>query len=391
MSYILMNKDNGAIAVPNPSPLSPGGMPEGIEVVELADVDLDFAIEQAFREETPQTLDATRTETATPEDLAEVELFRGLEPQELAALASRCQLIYAIPGHVLTAATKLNTKVYFVLEGQLRLYPPTSDKRPTALIDVGHSTGLHSALVMNPSKHSVIAVEVSQILAVDATLLEEFAKRSHAFACNYNALLASYLRGNNCLYVGVRSRGSAGRASYIDELTLLHNQHWLDTMLPRLASRYRLNNRPIAMVAFAVDKHEQIVKEHGIGIGLRVLEAIGHWMFDQTRPTDILAIDKNRHFFAFLPECDLTAASQLTDRLKAQIKITPLSLAGKAPITITLSFGIAMLEQTATEGELLNTIEALIRQSIMQGGDRLSDTLEQKPDPDAVTEPIPPA
>ena len=350
-------------------------MPEGIEVVELAEVDLDFAVEDAFRERVPQTLEATRTEAATPEDLAELALFQCLDSTDLASIATRCQLIKAIPGYVLATAGKLNTKVFFVLEGQLRLYPPTNDKRPVALVDVGHSTGLHSALVMQPARHAVIATEVSQILAVDAPILEELAKRKHEFACGYNSLLTSYLRGDNCVFVGARSRGNAGRVSYIDELTLLHNQHWLDTMFSRLVARYRMSGKPIALAAFAVDKHEQIVKEHGVGPGLRILEAIGHWMLDQTRPTDILAIDKNRRFFAFLPEYDLNTARKLAERLKAQIKTAPFPLAaGKAPIAITLSFGVAALEQGVKEDELLAKAEALIQKSIGLGGDCVNDT-----------------
>lgn len=362
------------------NPFPPPGMSlaDGIEVVELAEVDLDFAVEEAFREGVAQALDATRTEAATLEDLGEIELFADLDNDELATIAARCQLIHAIPGYVVLATGRLNTKAFFLLEGQLRLYPPTNDKRPMALVDVGYSTGLRTALTMQPTTHAVIATEVSQILVVDITVLNELCKRSHIFARSYNALLASYLRGDNCHYVGARSPGSADRPGYIDSLTLLHNQHWLDTMFSRLVARYRLSTRSLAVVAFAVDKHEQIVKEHGIGAGLRVLEIIGHWIVDQVRPTDILAIDKNRHVLAFLPECDLNAARQLGDRLKTQIKNVPIRLTAdktQPPITVTLSVGVMEIEQGLKENECLNKAEALIGKSIKLGGDRLSEEL----------------
>jgi diguanylate cyclase (GGDEF)-like protein len=349
---------------------------EGIEVVELSDVDLDFAVEEAFRQGTSQAPATTRTDAAN-RDLGALELFQGVGEQDLVACAARCQLLHAVAGHVLFAPGRLNTKIFFVLEGQVRLYAQTGDKRPMAVADVGHSTGLRSALAMQPVDHSAIATEVSRLLVVDITVIDELVKPSHAFARNYAALLASYLRGDDCLHVGTRM-GAAARAGYVDELTLLRNQRWLDEMLPRLLGRCRLGDKTLAVAAFAVDKLDEIVKEHGIGPGLRVLETIGHWMQEQTRPTDILAISKNRYIFAFLPDCDLDAARHLAGRLKAQIQSLPVPLATEKapqPITVTLSLGIAELEWGKNEQDFLGKTEALIRKSIKLGGNWLSEAL----------------
>ena len=350
---------------------------DGIEVVELSDVDLDFAVEEAFRQGASQAPETTRTDAANPQDLGTLELFQGVGDQDLAVCAARCQLIHAVPGHVLFAPGRLNTKIFFVLEGQLRLYAQTGDKRPMAVADVGHSTGLRSALAMQPLDHSAIATEVSRLLVVDIAAFDELAKRSHAFARNYAALLASYLRGDDCLHVGART-GAAARPGYIDELTLLRNQRWLDEMFPRLLGRYRLGDKTLAVAAFAVDKLDEIVKQHGIGPGLRVLEAIGHWMQDQTRPTNILAIDKNRRIFAFLPDCDLDAARHLAGRIKTQVQSLQISLATETapqPITVTLSLGIAVLERGKNEHDFLGKTEALIQKSIKLGGNWLSEAL----------------
>src|SRR3970282_2898502 len=94
-----------------------------------------------------------------------------------------------------------------------------------------HSTGLRSALAMQPLDHSAIATEVSRLLVVDITLIDELVKRSHVFARNYAALLAGYLRGDDCLHVGTRM-GAAAQHGYIDELTFLRNQRWLDELPP---------------------------------------------------------------------------------------------------------------------------------------------------------------
>ncbi|HEX9810831.1 MAG TPA: diguanylate cyclase [Burkholderiales bacterium] len=353
---------------------------DGIEVVELWEVDLDFAVEEAFREGASQNPETTRVEPATSEDVKALELFQGLDGQDVASIAPRCQSICAVPGYVLLAPGRLNTKIFFVVEGQLRLYAHTGDKRPMSVADVGHSTGLRSALAAQPANHAVIATEVSRIIAVELSSLDELAKRSHTFARNYAALLASYLRGDNCLNVGTRGRAESVRQGYIDELTLLHNQHWLDTVFPRLIGRYRMGDKKLAIVAFAVNKLDEITRQHGIGASMRALETIGPWLLDQTRPTDILAIDKNRHFLAFLPDCDLDAARQLAGRLKAAIKAVPIALpSGKTPATtnVTAAVGIAELESGMNEHAFLNKVDALIQKSLKFGGDWLSESLDE--------------
>jgi len=352
-------------------------MLDGIEVVELSEVDLDFSIEEMFQQGAPRTLETTTTELASPDELAALDLFRGLSNGDLGVLAAHCQSIQAVPGYVLLAPGRLNTRIYSVVEGQLRLYAPSGEKRPLALIDVGHSTGLQSALSMQPAEHAVIATEISNIIAIDVATLEEFSKRHHGFALNYIALLASYVRGDNCLRVGAHAPGSSTRPSYVDELTLLHNQHWLDTMLPRLVARFRMVEKPLAVVALAVDKLEVIVKDHGIGAGLRVLEAVGHWVLDQTRPVDILAVDKSRYIFAFLPDCDLDAARHLAERLKQEIPTlsVPLAQENARALSVTLSFGIATLEKRMKESDFVHKAEALVKKAISLGGNQLVDTL----------------
>lgn len=350
----------------------------GIEVVELSEVDLDFTFEEMFQQRSVRAVESTSVESTTASDIASLELLRGVSDKDFKEFAAAGQMIQTVAGHVLISSGQLNNKVYFVIEGQLRLYTPSGDKRPVALVDVGHSTGLHSALAGQPARHTVIATEVSKVLEVSITVLDDFCKRSHEFARNYAALLASYVRGDNCLFIGVRAINTPKREGYVDELTLLHNQNWLDTILPRLIARFRLSGKPLAVVAFSPDQLGAVIKEHGIAAGLRVLQTVGHWLLDQTRPVDILAINKNGFFYAFLPDCDVEAALKLAVRLKLSIQKLPISLGSpKAPkpITTTLSFGIAQLEANMKDQQFLNKIDALVQKSRKLGGDQLSETL----------------
>lgn len=347
---------------------------EGIEVEELSDIDLEF-VEEAFRHGQRSTPESTTTEPAKPEELKRLELFRDLDEADLALLARRCESIHAAPGYVLLGAGQSSSKIYFVLEGQLRLYSPNREKRPLAVVDIGQSTGLRHALLGHPVNHSVVATEISRILAIELAVLEDGARRSHAFARHYAALLASYVRSDNCLHVGLRATADSNRPGYIDDLTLLHNQNWLDTMLPRLVARSQLAGKPLAVAAFALDGLEQLGRQHGVAAGARVLAQVGHWLLDQTRPTDLLAIDRDQRVFALLPDSDLEGARQLAERLKEAIRALAVSFAPNqppAPQRLTLSLGVAELEDDMKEKELLDRAQAGIERSRKQGGNCVS-------------------
>lgn len=355
-------------------PPSGGTKVEGIEVEELSDIDLEF-VEEAFRHGQRSAPDSTTTEPARAEELKRLELFQALDDADLAAMARRCESIHAAPGYVLLAPGQASNRIYFVVEGQLRLYSSSREKRPIAVVDIGQSTGLRQALLGHPVNYSVVATEISRILAIELGVLEDGARRSHAFARHYAALLASYVRSDNCLHVGLRATADNHRPGYIDELTLLHNQHWLDTVLPRLVARSQLAGRSLAVAAFAVDKLEQISKQHGVAASARVLAHLGHWLLDQTRPTDLLAINRDQRLLAFLPDCDLEAARQLAERLKETVQALPISLApnqAPAPQRLTLSLGIAELEDGMKEKELLSRADARVGQSLKQGGNRVT-------------------
>src|SRR3989344_4909168 len=128
------------------------------EVVDLSEIDLDFAVEEAFRQdalEAPKVINPIVSVPAEPGDLGGLELFKGLSDEELTELAPLCQSTRVIPGYVLYPTGRFNTKLYFVLEGQMRLYKAGGEKRPCGIVDIGQSCGLSSALTMQAAEHSL--------------------------------------------------------------------------------------------------------------------------------------------------------------------------------------------------------------------------------------------
>ena len=155
---------------------------EGIEVVELADVDLDFAVEEAFRQGASRAEpEATRTDPASPQDLAALELFQGVGEPDLAASAARCQLLHAVAGHVLFAPGRLNTKIFFVLEGQVRLYAHVANRegRLAAGLFAEGRVAL-AATLLTPASDRSLLLALPALAALAAFALPTFSRSASA-------------------------------------------------------------------------------------------------------------------------------------------------------------------------------------------------------------------
>jgi diguanylate cyclase (GGDEF)-like protein len=350
---------------------APEPTPSDDEVVDLSEIDLDFAVEEAFRKGTPKVVRPIVTVPAEPDDLRAVELFRELGDAELADFAPLCQSSRVVPGYVLYPAGRINTRVHFVIEGQLRLYRNDGGKRPCGIVDIGQSDGLSSAMSMQPTDHSLIATESSHLLVIDAPAIEKMTRRSHAFARNYAAHVAGYTRGENCLQLGGPQPAGLRRDGYIDPITLLHNQRWLDTMFPRIVERSRLSGEPLSLVAFKVDRLDEIDREAGVKLSRYILEAVGQLMVEHSRPTDLHVFDRQRRLLVVLPESDLDAARVLATRLREHVKTLAVD---DLPIpSVTLSIGIVTLAESESGEGLLGRADTLIQKSINAGGNWLNE------------------
>jgi diguanylate cyclase (GGDEF)-like protein len=342
------------------------------EVVDLAEIDLDFAVEDALREEAPTVISPIVSVPANADDLAGMELFLGLGPAQLAEFAPQCQLVRVVPGYVLYPMGRFNTRLFCVLEGQLRLYVAQGDKRPRGIVDIGQTCGLTHALGMQPTDHALIATEETRLLAIELPVLNKFTARSHVFAQNYAALMASYTRGDHCLNFGERGRRPGAREGYIDPATLLHNQHWLDTMFPRLVDRCRKSGQPLSLVALRVDKLDTLDREAGVVLTPFLLEALGRLIVECSRPTDLHVIDNSRRLLVVLPDSSLDGARVLANRLREQART--LAAIDELPLpAVTLSMGIVCLAPDETGAALLERAEALIQKSVTAGGNWLNE------------------
>ena len=355
---------------PPDDPLS-GGFGQ-IEVVELTDIDLDMAVEAAMQP--VLTTPDVKYEPVDLDILAGLRFFEEVDLEACRDLLSTGQIITMGPGYVLLPAGQLNNRVFFVLEGQLRLHPESADNKPFGIIDVGLSAGLDCAISGKPNADYLVAAEHTQVLALELDVILALNKRNHAASRNYTELLTIYLKGHSFIPIGLQGSGSVHGTGFIDELTGLHNNRWLEKMLPRYVSRCTVSQLPLSMLMFEIDKLTELAEKRGTDLVEKCVSTIGHLIFDHARVTDLAVRDGDNRFIVLMPESDLDAARELARRIKdiAGRTVIPTSEIHKLP-PMTLSMGIAQLEGLLTDLEFMEKTEKLLQQAKNVGGNWLAE------------------
>jgi diguanylate cyclase (GGDEF)-like protein len=187
---------------------------------------------------------------------------------------------------------------------------------------------------------------------------------------NVNTLYAAYLRGDNCLNTGARALAALHqRRGYTDELTQLHNETWLTTMLPRLLARTRFDHAPLTLAMLTVDRLDEINHEFGSIAGEQILAAVGQLLLDRARTTDLLVCDDSRRFLAILPNTPLDGGRIFCERVLEEARTLRIGASDDQPLpALSLSCGIVQYGDDLLVSELLSRLSVLAQKSTETGG-----------------------
>lgn len=311
---------------------------DAIEVVELDDVDVDMAIFDALH--TPASEEAQQ-EVTESDDLNELEFFKDVEPAVVAKIKLNSDVITLSPGQPLIPSGQLNTKMFFILEGQIRILSNNQNK-VVGVVDVGQCAGLKSAVDQKPSTADFVAADPVRALVVEYAGMVEYTRQSHVLACNLSELLASCLRGDNIVRVGEKQNSQ--EEGYVDTLTGLHNQRWFFRMLPRQLARSLMDGNPLIMVALKVVQLEQIGQKYGEAAQEKVFSGVANILLSNSRPADLMIRTEGDTFIAIRPDIEMDDAQALAERLK-EMAIQLRIMAPNGQELPKLSINVAIVEQ----------------------------------------------
>ena len=134
-----------------------------------------------------------------------------------------------------------------------------------------------------------------------------------------------------------RARATLERENLTDTLTGLANRRAFDRRLQEEWVRHSRNRRPLALLAFDLDRFKRINDTHGHPAGDAVLVRAAKLLGGAIRLSDMAARTGGEEFAVLLPETDLVAATTVADKLRRTLGDAQWPL-----VPVTASAGVAV-------------------------------------------------
>lgn len=141
---------------------------------------------------------------------------------------------------------------------------------------------------------------------------------------------------------------AAKQEANLDALTGLHNRRYFDARLLREVEAARSRGRPLSLTLIDIDHFHDINMTHGWPSGDRVLQTFATMVQGHVRATDWIARYGGEEFVIVMPDTELAAAVEVTERVRrAFAEIAIESVEGR-PVTATFSAGVAQFGEAMT-------------------------------------------
>lgn len=150
--------------------------------------------------------------------------------------------------------------------------------------------------------------------------------------------------------------------AYHDPLTGLWNRRAFETLLQQEFSRARRHFHPLSLVFMDLDKFKQINDQYGHDAGDDALIYVADTIAPLIRDEDIFARFAGDEFVLILPETHSSKAETLMRRVQTCLDDNPLHHTGDVYLTISLSYGIASLQDKTiqTAADLLKRADSAL-------------------------------
>lgn len=141
--------------------------------------------------------------------------------------------------------------------------------------------------------------------------------------------------------------------SFIDELTGLYNQRFLEVALAQEIARANRYGTPVSLLFFDLDKFKQINDVHGHVVGSQIIKEAARIFRSQIRDTDQLLRYGGDEFCAILPNTPLGGAAKLAERIREAFETTFFDVReitqveSARNLNVTASIGLAAFPECA--------------------------------------------
>jgi diguanylate cyclase (GGDEF)-like protein len=319
-------------------------------------------------------LEPPATFGASEYTLDELQLFEGIEHASVAAMLTDCPVLHLEAGQpVADNGSGDKAHLYVVLRGALG--GTTRDMHDITATKVlpGECIGELSVLDDHASPVSLIALQDSQVLAIDSSTLWRLIDESNGVARNLLRMMAFRIRAANAQ---LRKRQKLGefyrQLSLIDGLTGLQNRSWLNEQLPLLIENAHAVGNPLSLIMIDIDHFKRFNDEHGHLVGDDALRAASKVLSEELRPRDFAVRYGGEEMMVILPNTNKKAAAIVAQRLCERLRQTLVFSDAAKPLPhITASFGVASLAEDQHTDELIAAADQALYRAKESGRDRV--------------------
>ncbi len=306
---------------------------------------------------------------ASAYSIRDLQLFRDADEAQLATALANCAVCRLAKGQRL--ADSFRARLYIVLSGALA---ESGADGTVSKILPGESVGEQSVLDEATNLADISALEVSELLLIEADLVWQLIDESNGVARNLLRLLSFRIRATSAL---LRRRQKLGefyrQLSMNDGLTGLYNRAWLNDMLPKLVATAHRSGGPLSMVMIDLDHFKRFNDTHGHLAGDAALRSAAAIINAALRPSDFAVRYGGEEIVVLLPETSDTLATMVAERLCARLRQAVIFDDMRLPMPhVTGSLGVATLGVEMDELQLLAAADAALYRAKQAGRDRIS-------------------
>ncbi len=303
-----------------------------------------------------------------------LELFQGVDPEDIQDLLQRCDRRDLAAGELLLSPGVGNEHVFIVLSGSLNVHVGSADAPVLATMESGACVGEMSIIEDRDPSAYVVAAETTHLLVIHQTILWEMVDASHQFSKNLLIVMSERVRSHN--KVIAESYGELRkfeRHATTDALTGLGNRHSMEESFPREIARCKQDELPISLIMIDVDNLKEFNDLFGHIAGDRVLAAVSRILRTQFRSRDVLIRYGGDEFAILLPQVDANAAFIIADRVRVCVSgETADGSDSLIQIPIRISMGVAGLTEDGTLDDLIRDADAALYRAKRAGRNTVS-------------------
>jgi diguanylate cyclase (GGDEF)-like protein len=172
-----------------------------------------------------------------------------------------------------------------------------------------------------------------------------------------------------------------------DGLTKVFNRRYFEEQLTAELARAKRHGHTTSLILLDVDHFKKFNDTHGHLLGDQVLQGVARVLQKSTRETDLVARYGGEEFCVILPETPPTAALEVAERIRRNVKNHPFWGRGQTPLQVTISIGLASDPSSSIAPKaFIDQSDTCLYQAKKQGRDRVCQTIYQEDQPTQITE-----